>query len=67
MYVLLRARAWDLQTNTLTTLTAPGNSGISHTPSLRSYYVFGDNGTGNGITPHWRIDPSPRARECDVQ
>ena len=53
---------WDLQTNTLTTLTAPGNSGISHTPSLRSYYVFGDNGTGNGITPHWRIDPSP-ARE----
>ena len=39
--------------------TAPANTLVGHVPSLRSFFVVGDGNTGTGITPHWRVDPSP--------
>ena len=61
-YVMLNGsgtQIWDLTTNTVSGFTAPPNTLVGHVPSLRSFFVVGDGNTGTGITPHWRVDPSP--------
>ena len=61
-YVMLNGsgtQIWDLTTNTVSGFTAPRNTLVGHVPSLRSFFVVGDGNTGTGITPHWRVDPSP--------
>ena len=50
---------WDLQTNTLSGLTAPPNVTFSHVGAARGYFFMSDGATGSGITPQWALDPSP--------
>ncbi len=55
---LTNVSIWDLQTNTVAPLTAPGNSIFAHVGSARGYFIAVDPNTGGGQTPLWAVDPS---------
>ncbi len=61
-YIMVNAsptQIWDLATNTVSSISAPGNASLFHVPALRSFFMATDVNTGTGITPLWRVDPSP--------
>ena len=61
-YIMVNAsptQIWDLTTNTVSSISAPGNASLFHVPALRSFFMATDVNTGTGITPLWRVDPSP--------
>ena len=55
---LTLSSVWDLNTNLVTLMVAPGNASNAHLGTLRGYFVGCDPNTGGGITPLWAYDPS---------
>ncbi|MBI3792006.1 MAG: Ig-like domain-containing protein [Gemmatimonadetes bacterium] len=49
---------WDVTTNAVTALAAPGGSIFAHVGITRGYFIAGDPNTGGGKTPMWAVDPS---------